>query len=356
MRAATRPALWAATLIVTLGFGLSACSSDSDAENIAEDACELLEDTDFEVMFAEAMEAAFSEEGEPTSGALADFEKRSEEIDERTEEAGLSEDEIAEAMKKECADTYAEWEAFGEGFEDTDASEDGAAEDVAADDSSSGPVTLPDTPQAHAHLTVLGDESALPVGTDGELSVAAMGTAGKEDASIPVLVQNLSDEPVSNLRVSGRGVDADGNVVGSGSSQGFEPNVVEPGDYAIGYVYIDTNDLYLPKGTTVEDVSIDSTPGLSDSENRVAVDVEDVEQLANGAITGDLVNPHDITVSGPIGVAALCIGPKGDLTHLSDYADREELAAGSSSTFTLTTYGSKPECNVTLIGASGYEG
>lgn len=358
MHTATRSLRWAAVVIVTLGFGLSACSSDSDAENIAEDVCELLQDTDFEAMFTEAMEAAFSEEGEPTSGSLADFEKRSEELDERAEEAGLSDDELSEAIKKECPVTYAEWESIGEDFEESSDPTEGAdgAEEEAVESTPSGPVTLPDTPQAYSHLTVLGDESALPVGTEGELSVAAVGTAGKEDSSLPVLVHNLTDEPVSSLQVSGRGRDKNGNVIGSGASQGFEPNVVEPGGYAIGYVYIETDDLYLPKGTVLEDISIDSTPGLGEFDNRIAVDVENVDQLPNGGFTGDLVNPHDVAVTGPISVAALCIGPSGQLTHLSDYADREELTAGARSTFTITNYGSGLGCAATLLGASGYDG
>ena len=34
--------------------------------------------------------------------------------------------------------------------------------------------SLPDTPQAYSALTIIGDESALPAGSDGEVSVVAI--------------------------------------------------------------------------------------------------------------------------------------------------------------------------------------
>lgn len=216
--------------------------------------------------------------------------------------------------------------------------------------------TLPDTPQAYSTLAVIGDKSALPAGTEGKVSVVAI-SEPDGGTSFPIILHNGTDEPISRIEVSGRAMGPDKATLGTGSSQSIEPNVVLPGDYAIGYVYIDTSDFKIPVGSSIPDLRIQFTEGLGDFENIIAVDVENFEQLPNGDLTGDVKNPHDITVSGPISVASSCLAADGKVKRQDTFTDGDTAPAGESVTWTMSSYGDRPEkCVVRLLGASGFEG
>ena len=217
------------------------------------------------------------------------------------------------------------------------------------------PQSIPDTPQAYSALTMIGDESALPAGTDGEVSVVAI-SEPDGGTSFPFIVHNGTDEPISRIEVSGRAVGPDNATLGTGASQSIEPNFVLPGGYAIGYVYIDTSEYKLPAGSSIPDLRIQFTEGLGDFENIVMLDVKNFEQLASGDLTGDVKNPHDITVDGPISIASACLTADGKVVDQQDFADSDTVPPGGSVTWTISSYGEKPDkCLVRLIGASGYE-
>lgn len=214
---------------------------------------------------------------------------------------------------------------------------------------------LPDTPQAYSTLTVIGDESALPAGTDGEVTVVAISEPG-DGTSFPFILHNGTDQAISRVEVSGRAQAADGTTLGTGASQSIEPNVVLPGGYAIGYVYIETSDYELPAGSSIPDLRIQFEEGIGDFENIITLDVENVEELESGDLVGDVSNPHDVTVGGPISVATACLTADGTVSVGSDFTDGDTVPAGSSVTWTISSFGEKPEkCAVRLLGASGFE-
>lgn len=174
--------------------------------------------------------------------------------------------------------------------------------------------------------------------------------------SFPFIVHNGTDQAISRIEVSGRAQDADGTTLGTGASQSIEPNVVLPDGYAIGYVYIETSDYELPAGSSIPDLRIQFEEGLAEFENIIALDVENVEQLKSGDLVGDVSNPHDVTVGGPISVATACLAADGTVTQRNEYTDGDTVPAGGSVTWTLGSYGEKPEkCAVRLVGASGFE-
>ena len=147
-------------------------------------------------------------------------------------------------------------------------------------------------------------------------------------------------------------VDGDGETITSGRSQSVHPNVVEPGGYAVGFVYAGPDTL--PESAGVEDVSIDYTEGLGEFENIVELDVEEVTHTGD-AFTGRISNPHDIAVTGPVGVAVACLDGEGSIDAVfSTYADRDDIDAGGTSTFTADMYGDEADCSSLLAGASGY--
>lgn len=208
--------------------------------------------------------------------------------------------------------------------------------------------------QTYSSLAILGDESALPAGGD-DVSLVALGPP--DSTVIPFLLHNGTGGAISRVEVSGRATTGDGETIGTGSSQSVEPNVVPPGGYAFGSVSIDSEDLELPSDAVIEDPAIDFTEWLREFENIIAADVENVERVGD-AYTGDVTNPHDELLSGPISVGVACLTSDGGIATASTFTDRDELEAGESSTFTIDLFDfpGDDECVVTLLGASGFEG
>lgn len=168
-------------------------------------------------------------------------------------------------------------------------------------------------------------------------------------------MHNQTDDAISRIELSGRAVEADGGTLGTGSSHDVAPNVVLPGGYAFGYVYVDSSDHTLPSGATIPDLDVDFTEGLGTFESVVTLDIENFEELSNGDLTGDVANPHDISVGGPIGIDTVCLSGDDVVTYHDTYGDKDDLDAGAATTWTLSSYRETPECAVRLLSASGYD-
>ena len=239
-------------------------------------------------------------------------------------------------------------EPAADGTQDEDLEAEPAVEANTEDQS------LPDVPQAYSPLTVIGDEDALPQGDAGEVSVVTI-SEPESNTSFPFILQNRTDQPISRVEVGGRAVDGEGHTLGTGSSHGVTPNVVLPGEYGFGYVYIDTSEWELPAGASIPDLRIDFTDGLGSYENIIGLDIENFEQLSSGDLTGDVANPHDVPVSGPISIETICLADDGQVTDRSSFADSDSVSAGSNATWTISSYRDTPECVTQLISASGFE-
>lgn len=226
--------------------------------------------------------------------------------------------------------------------------------DAEIDAASEGLDDILNTPLAYSSLTVIGDEEALPAGEAGEVSVVAI-SRSEENTTFPFIVQNQTDEAISRVEVSGRAVDSDGETLGTGSSHAVYPNVVLPGGYAFGYVYVDSSDYTLPSGATIPDLRLEFTEGLGSYESLISLDIENFEELSNGDLTGDVVNPHDIDVGGPIGVDTVCLSGDDHVTYDQTYTDNDHIDASDSSTWTLRSYREIPECTVRLLSSNGYD-
>jgi len=140
-------------------------------------------------------------------------------------------------------------------------------------------------------------------------------------------------------------------LVASGSDQGFKPNVVPPGEIAIGYVYFgyDSN---LPKGWTVEFQTSGTPTAKTRFENIRDLDVVEYNQIGK-KIVGSLSNPHSEPVTGPIGVNLTCFDKDGrPLSHHSDFAEPDTLAPGDKTSFQIELFNSP--CPVFLFGGSSF--
>lgn len=213
---------------------------------------------------------------------------------------------------------------------------------------------FPDSPEAYSALMIQGDEDALPEGEEGEVSVVAI-SEPDSNTSFPFILQNRTDQAVSRIEVSGRAIGPDDATLGTGASQMVSPNVVEPGGYAFGYVFVDSSDMSLPDGASIPDLRVDFTEGLGDFENITSLDIENFEELPNGDLTGDATNPHDEVVTGPISIETACLSSDGEVSHDFAFADNDTVDAGESAIWTISNYGGESaECAVRLVGASGY--
>ena len=225
-----------------------------------------------------------------------------------------------------------------------------AQEEETEPEAADEPEPASDDPAAHTSIYQEGVEPALDT-VDGEVTVAAM-AAMDDSGSFPMIIHNGTDQAISRVEVSGAAVDADGTTVSSGSSQGFEPNLIEPGGIAIGYVYAGFD---LPANLTLDQVIVDYTTGVGSFENIFAVDATEVS-VSTERVTGTISNPHDVEVSGPISVGMACLDDSGTLMAVTgSFADRDGMEAGGTSTFTLDSYGREMNCAGLILAASGFE-
>lgn len=205
----------------------------------------------------------------------------------------------------------------------------------------------PAAPDASPYVVGFGDLSVLsfPAGDPGELSVIATGARDELSDSVTVIVRNNTSEPIGNIEATGAARDSAGALVGSGSSQGFKPVVVAPGEIAYGYVYFDGG---YPEGSTFD---IDVTGAEVDTYFR-PITITELNNTGD-AIVGGVVNDTGVDVTGPISVAVLCFAPDGTtLGSQNAYTEQSDLAEGATGTFSVDLYGD--ECPIGLAAASGY--
>ena len=205
----------------------------------------------------------------------------------------------------------------------------------------------PAAPDASPYVVGFGDLSALsfPAGDPGELTVVSTGAQDELSDAVTIIVRNNTSDPIGQIEATGTAGDAAGALVGSGSSQGFKPVVVAPGEIAYGYVFFDGG---FPEGSTFEmDVA-----GEEVGTYFRPITITEINKTGD-AIIGGISNDTGVDVTGPISADVLCfaadgttIGPEGG------YAEQSDLADGAAGSFSISLYGN--ECPIGLAAASGY--
>lgn len=195
----------------------------------------------------------------------------------------------------------------------------------------------------------------LPDGEPGVVNVVQIGPvpAGESfGVSVPVVVRNYTSATVTQLAVTG-GARSGGALVGSGSSQGFSPAILEPGEVGFGYVYFDSEipaDSELDLTATSSDYSAGDTFGSADltvtEANLIAGEFSD-------AIVGGVVNNSDVDVTGPHSVTAYCFDGDTLVGTTGTFVDGPDpLTPGQSATFSIDLF--DEACATYLVGSSGY--
>ncbi len=224
-----------------------------------------------------------------------------------------------------------------------------AARTKTAPPTSAAPTTStgPAAPDASRYVIGFGDLSAvsLPTGDPGVVGIVVAGETTDSGGAVNMVVRNNTSDEVGRIEVTGTARDSAGALVGSGSSQGFQPQVVAPGEIAYGYVYFDSE---IPPGSTFQ-FSVDA-----DSVDDYFLPVTVTEINNNGSqIIGAVTNENSVAVSGPISADVMCFGLDGSLIdYARSYAEEDELPAGGAGSFSIDLYGD--ECPIGLAAASGY--
>jgi hypothetical protein len=191
------------------------------------------------------------------------------------------------------------------------------------------------------------DAPDLPDGDADQIAVVA--TGDYDGTSLPVIVRNNTGDNVARVAMTAEARDASGGLAAAGESQGFIPNVVEPGELAIGYLYF--SGAHVPDDAEIT-IEVTSDESLAEFENIVGLSIAE----ANGtrhSIVGLVQNPYDIGVMGPIDVEAVCFSQDGQLTvGYSAFAVKDTLAPADTSLFQIDVF--EGPCDRFLMGASGF--
>ena len=198
-----------------------------------------------------------------------------------------------------------------------------------------------------------------PKAPRGRVAVVASGPIDQKNKTVPVVVENNTNYAVTRITVAGSARDASGRLVGGGESQFIEPAAIAPGQLAIGYVYFSSG--APPDSTLTFQVATVRSKGpdrdylatVQVTETNKTVDNSDPEFVKTDII-GTVQNPHNVEMTGPIIVVAVCFDAAGNPTAAPEPggAAIDTLPPKGTSPFDATFY--NETCNSYLVGGSGF--
>jgi hypothetical protein len=219
---------------------------------------------------------------------------------------------------------------------------------------SPGNAKAPKPLSATASPYVAGGNPPLPEGAPGKVVVVA--TGDYNGSTIPIVARNNTSQVMTGIRVTGTATNQKGDLLATGADQGLYPNVVRPGEIAIGYVYF--NDKRFASARF--HLNAKGTPQAQDDLDWAA-DL-DVTQAAHrgGSIVGYLKNNLKTNVSGPIQVYVLCFSSAGRLqSQYQNFTDQDTAAPGESIPFMVDLENMDSDtdaCPIFLVAAGGHTG
>lgn len=206
----------------------------------------------------------------------------------------------------------------------------------------------PAAPDASPYVEGIGDLSraSLPPGNPGEVTIIASTATIDRSGSVLMVVRNNTSKDIGAIDVSGTARDDAGKLVDSGSSQGFQPKLVAPGEIAFGYVYFD---IELAGQTLKYTFTVDARPAET---YFASVKITELN-VTGGKIVGAVKNDSNREVTGPISANVICFGSDGALSaDASDFVEPGSLPVGGSGSFAIDI--SRDPCPIGLVAASGY--
>jgi hypothetical protein len=147
---------------------------------------------------------------------------------------------------------------------------------------------------------------SFPPGDPGKVAVVAQAPltlpipSGGE--AVPIAIRNNSPVSVSQIAAQGIVRDGGGKIVGTGTDQGLHPALLQPGQVALGFIYlgIGTN---VPAGSAI---TVQASGKLASSSNTYFADLLVTEVSNTGQqVVGTIKNPRAHAVQAPYSVDAV---------------------------------------------------
>lgn len=197
---------------------------------------------------------------------------------------------------------------------------------------------------AHPHFAA-GPAGQISVVYQAPISPQQNGTI------VPIVLDNNTSKAVAHVDISGTAKDPTGKIVGSGNSQGTEPSVIQPGQWALAFIYFES-----AGGLAANDTmsfNVNTMPADTSPYNTAAVQVTQAN-LSGDSVTGGVQNTTGKPVAGPISVDLYCFDSSGhpDYEQSGFTSGNSDLAPGANDSFQISFYG--PSCSSYLVGASGF--
>lgn len=185
-------------------------------------------------------------------------------------------------------------------------------------------------------------------GEPGEISVVHIGAKLADQGVLLFAFRNNTDEAIAHVDWTAT-ARSGGSIVGSGSSQGTAPSVVQPGEVALSYIYFD-NIESIPDDAEYE-FSVSPSKADNSPYNTAALKVTEAN-LVGESIVGGAVNEAGGDATGPFSVSIYCFDGDQMAGHRTGYADQQEAAEGATVSFSENLY--SLSCPNFAVGVSGY--
>jgi hypothetical protein len=220
----------------------------------------------------------------------------------------------------------------------------------------SAPPRKPPKPaDARASRFVNGNASpTLPAGGSNVVAVIAI---GRYSDTLPVVVRNNTSQTITRIKVTGTANDPSGNLLVSGGDQGFMPDVVRPGEIALGYVYFGGKQL---PSDAIFKLEATATPQAENNfDNHVDLTVTQARHVGD-SIVGYLKNESPRKAMGPISVIVECFGADQQLQRdYEAFTDKDMAVPEATVPFTIDlteASGGNDPCPVFLVAGGGFTG
>jgi hypothetical protein len=169
---------------------------------------------------------------------------------------------------------------------------------------------------------------------------------------VPIVLRNNTGAAVAHVEISATATAQGGKIAASGSSQGTDPSTIQPGQWALAFVYFEPGSALSADDTL--SFTFQSMPAATDSFNTATMQVTQAN-LSGSSIAGGVQNTTGQPVQGPISVHAYCLNSAGDPTSMVIGFTSSlpgDLAPNATGSFQLNLI--DQECGSFLVGASGY--
>lgn len=213
--------------------------------------------------------------------------------------------------------------------------------------------TVPPPVAAQSTLLAGNARPQFPSGTPGQMSVVYQApiTPQTTGTDVPIVIRNNTSAGVAHVDITASTRDAAGKIIASGQSQGTDPSVIQPGQWALSFIHYDPGTSLAANDTLT--FSFQTSPVSTTNYNTAAIQVTQANAVGT-SIAGGVQNTTGHDVTGPISIDVYCLNGSGQPTYIQGgfTSGQGDLAANATASFQVDLYGR--QCTSFLVGASGY--